>query len=369
VLNKMKIALLMLTLIVTSSCSVSDNVSSKVKGILSDNPGVENTPTQLSPTAQIAVETAQPENTTTVGSTETLTIPSMDLSQFQNYRSAFTLHFEGMVDNVQHFQNISISQEVDLESQVRHVQLEIDSDEDLAIQAFVDLYFFNDQIYLNNQQASGFPCLVISDQNNVIQTIRSFQPEDYFQGIQIGSLIESGVKVNGVLTDHYIVQNPGINLNNVDLQHSEIWLAQDGGNIIRFTGQVHADLPASVMNGNGIASWEYNLKDINQVEGLQVPTDCLQQLQPTGDIPIPPNATEQQTLAGIITFNSPDSPEIVGEYYRQHLPLQDWKITNDTSLAEMVMMSADRTGQSLQILITPGKTGGSAVIMSTAPLE
>lgn len=367
--RKLTTALFLLALFATSSCSVSENISSKVKGILSTNPVDENTPTQPSSTAQIAFETPQPEQSATAQATAPFIIPSMDLSQFQNYRSTFTLHFEGMLDNIQHFQNITISQEADLKSQVRHVLLEIDSDEDLAVNAFVDLYFFNDQIYLNNQQASGFPCLMISDQNDVIHTIKSFQPEYLFQGIQIGALIESGVKVNGVLTDHYEVQNPGIDLHNADLQHSEIWLAQDGGYIVRFTGQVHADLPASVLSGNGIASWEYNLKDINQVTGLQVPTDCLQQLQPTGDIPIPPNATEQQTLAGIITFNSPDSPEIVGEYYRQHLPLQDWKITNDTSLAEMVMMSASRTDQSLQILITPGKSGGSAVIMSTAPLE
>jgi hypothetical protein len=367
--KKIKSALLLLVLIATSSCSVPNSINSKVKGILSTNAVEENTPAATSTPAQTSAETAQPEQTATLEPVESFVIPSMDLSQFQNYRSSFTLHFEGMADNVQHFQNIAITQEVDLDSQVRHVQLEIDSDKDLAVQAFVDLYFFNNQIYLNNQQSSGFPCLVISDQNTVIKTIEAFQPEDYFQGIEVGSLIESGVKVNGVLTDHYEVRKAGIDLNNVDLQHSEIWLAQDGGNIIRFTGQVDADLPANVINGNGIASWEYNLEDINQVEGLQVPTDCLQQLQPTEDIPIPPNATELQTLAGIITFNSPDSPEVVGEYYRQHLPVQDWKITNDTPLAEMVMMSASRTGQSLQILITPGKTGGSAVIMSTAPLE
>jgi len=367
--TKIRNIFLLLVLIATTGCSVTQNIGNKVKGNLSTITDVQSTALPQVETNQPSTPEPQPEPASTEDAPASFVIAAMDTSQFDSYRSTFTLHFNGTDGNISHSQEIALSQEVDVQSQVRHIQVEMDSDETLGVQSYVDLYFFNDQIYLNNQQASGFPCLVISDQNDIIRMIKTFQPEDYFQGIKTGSLIERGERINGILTDHYSVQNAGVNLNNVHLQQGDIWIAQDGGYIVRFSGQVQADMPPSIMNGSGSASWEYNLKDINQVTGLQVPTDCLQQLQPTGDIPIPPNATEQQTLAGIITFNSPSMPDVVGEYYRQHLPQQGWKITNDTSLVEMVMMSANRKGQSLQILITPGKSGGSAVIMSTAPLE
>lgn len=85
----------------------------------------------------------------------------------------------------------------------------------------------------------------------------------------------------------------------------------------------------------------------------------------TKNVPIPENATNKQETSGIITFASPDDPDQVAEFYRQKLPEEGWNITNDQTLGPFVMIFAGKEGDSVEIVINPGLSSGSTVIITS----
>lgn len=85
----------------------------------------------------------------------------------------------------------------------------------------------------------------------------------------------------------------------------------------------------------------------------------------TENVPIPENATNKQETSGIITFASPDDPDQVAEFYRQKLPEEGWNITNDQTLGPFVMIFAGKEGDSVEIVINPGLSSGSTVIITS----
>ena len=83
------------------------------------------------------------------------------------------------------------------------------------------------------------------------------------------------------------------------------------------------------------------------------------------DLPIPPNATDQASLGGIITFSSPDAPKTVGDYYRKQVVANGWKIASDTSMDALVMLTVTKDTRSFSIMITTGKDNkGSSVVIT-----
>ena len=85
----------------------------------------------------------------------------------------------------------------------------------------------------------------------------------------------------------------------------------------------------------------------------------------TEDVPLPENATNKEEFNGIITFESPDDPDQVAEFYRQKLPEEGWNITNDQDLGLLVMMSAEKGENSVEIVINSGLSSGSTVLITS----
>jgi hypothetical protein len=83
------------------------------------------------------------------------------------------------------------------------------------------------------------------------------------------------------------------------------------------------------------------------------------------NVPIPENATNKEDISGIITFDSPDDPDQVADFYRQKLPEGGWNITNEESLGPFVMISAEKESDSVEIVINPGLSSGSMVIITS----
>jgi hypothetical protein len=82
------------------------------------------------------------------------------------------------------------------------------------------------------------------------------------------SLIEQGVTVNDVQTDHYRFQG-AVDVAGLEQVDAELWLAADGGYPVRF----HATETLSE-GSQGTVTLEYNLTNINQALDIQVPPEC-----------------------------------------------------------------------------------------------
>ncbi len=181
-----------------------------------------------------------------------------------------------------------------------------------------------------------------------------------------GALIARGELVNGVKTDHYKVDKVGVGFGELTSESGEVWIAQDGGYAVHFVGQAEGtfDLSTSV---KGQMNWTYDLKDVNQAFTIEVPEICANQQSALGDLPVPDNATQINSLGQIVTFGTPDKPDVVAKYFRDNLPGKGWKITEDSTMGDaLFMLTAEKDGKVLSIMIAADdKTQGTSVIITS----
>ncbi len=193
----------------------------------------------------------------------------------------------------------------------------------------------------------------------------AMDPGTMMKDITPGALIARGEMVNGVKTDHYNVENAGVGFGDVKSASGEVWIAQDGGYAVRFTGEAEGTFDlATTLTGN--MTWSYDLKDINQTFTIELPAICASQQSALGDLPLPDNATKVNSLGQMITFSSPDKPDVVAQYFRTNLPGKGWKITEDSAMgASLVMLTVQKDSQVLSVMIAADdQSGGSSVIIT-----
>jgi hypothetical protein len=170
-----------------------------------------------------------------------------------------------------------------------------------------------------------------------------------------------------VKADHYKVEQSNLGFGTTTSQSGEVWLAQDGGYMVKFTGTAQGDFTIFSDTTKGTVTWNYDLTDANKLKEIVLPTECKEAAAGISDLPIPPNATDQGNLGDLITFTSPDAPKVVGEYYRKNLPLQGWKILSDTNMDTVVMMTIQKDTRKYSIMIASGSANkGSSVVITKA---
>jgi hypothetical protein len=87
---------------------------------------------------------------------------------------------------------------------------------------------------------------------------------DAFNQLNNLRLIERGVRVNGVVTDHYGFDETSFESGEFQDVEGEVWLAQQGGYVVKMTGKGRGPIEFGI-EGDGEMEWEYELDDINQV--------------------------------------------------------------------------------------------------------
>lgn len=118
----------------------------------------------------------------------------------------------------------------------------------------------------------------------------------------------------------------------------------------------------------------------NEEESISASFDCNQvvkftdQSGPTStpaplptDIPLPPNTVLSSNLKNqLINLSSSDTPDVVADFFKQSMPAQGWKLTqDDRSLQTIIMMTFTKGKQTLSVTITTKKDGtGSNVLLA-----
>ncbi|MCJ7623448.1 MAG: hypothetical protein MUO76_08080 [Anaerolineaceae bacterium] len=370
--------LLSAILITMLGCSITDLVRNQLDDLVNEIPGtdeiqelVEDIPDEVEDLVPGAVEdiAEQPieeveEAFTTSG--DVLTITSNDLSQLTSYRVTYIADSDGQSDTGNPLtQHIEIYQDVINPENTMHERLSATGSGIDSVAGNLHIFIVGDQTYMFDPSDTDFTCIMMSGGEELFSDIQLLEPDDYFDVIQTEALLESGVMINGVLTNHYKVSETGIDIDDITSQGGDLWLAQDGRYIVRYYGEADGLFDTGDETGTGSVRWKYDLHDIDQVPPIQLPPECLEQQQSTEAVPIPGNATNKEILSGIVSFKSPDNPDQVVDFYRQKLPEEGWTITEDQSIGPLVMMSAEKNGKTLQIVITAGEATGSNVIITT----
>ncbi|HPH95635.1 MAG TPA: hypothetical protein PKW33_07480 [Anaerolineaceae bacterium] len=191
-------------------------------------------------------------------------------------------------------------------------------------------------------------------------------PNDMFGDLKKVKLVARGETVNGIVSDHYKVDSNSLSGNDTFTDgEGDIWLAQDGKYVVKFTGSGTGDID---LMDTGTKSktkidWIYELQDINQVTAITAP-ECKGAGGAT-DIPVPDNATEVSNLGGLMTFKSADNVKTLAEFYKTKLPENGWKADGDpTELDTMAILNYTKDNRKLSVMITKEDAGGSSVLIT-----
>jgi hypothetical protein len=211
-------------------------------------------------------------------------------------------------------------------------------------------------------------CMSFSNDKPAFDQSQLLTPNELMGGLQGGALVARGEMVNGVKADHYKLLKANLGFGVTTAQVGDMWLAQDGGFLVKFVGQADGDFSLSADQIKGTVVWDYNLTQINQLKEIVLPAECLASAGAIQDLPVPPNATNQSSFGEIVTFNSPDAPKVVADFFRKELPGKGWKITSDSNLGTVVIMAIQKDTRKFSIMITPGQGDqGTAVVITKAP--
>ncbi len=364
--HRFTIFVLLAAVLVNTSCAPG----APAGGSPTEPPKATQTPQATATTAP--TNTPMPTPTDTPGPEATapeLSSINSNVSQLNSYRMSMVFKVSGKdADDKPQDQTMTFTQEVNTATNTLHFS--ISGFEGLfgtgTGSGTFEFYQLDKNTYListlANQTAPS--CISFSSEDATFDK-NAFDPGAMMKDIIPGALIARGELVNGVKADHYKVENVGVGFGDLNSESGEVWIAQDGGYVVHIEGQAEGtfDLSTSV---KGQMEWTYDLKDVNQAFTIELPEICANQQNALGDLPIPDNATKVSTLGQIITFGTPDKPDVVAKYFRDNLPGKGWKITEDTTMGDtLFMLSVEKDGQSLSIMIASDEqTKGTSVVIT-----
>ncbi|MEM8532330.1 MAG: hypothetical protein AAGF95_15910 [Chloroflexota bacterium] len=276
------------------------------------------------------------------------------LDELESYRIQFNISFDGTNDSGEtESGSIEMMQTYIAESNNQHMRMA--SEDSTAEDASGTFEFFqiDGTTYTYTAEAEGeAQCFSFSSEEDTLGNDTMLQPDDFTEGVEEANLVGRGEVVNGVDTDHYEFDQADLSFGLFGSAKGEVWVAQDGGYMVRYLGE------ASGGNGlfgsgdvEGTVTWEYNLEDINAIEAIELPPECVGQ-GPADDIPVPDNATDQSSFSGFITFMSPDAPTDIATYYRDEMASQGWQSGEETAFGDFITLEFTKEERNLSITIS-----------------
>jgi hypothetical protein len=336
----------------------------------------EKIPTYAPPTAKPGTTTPGSGKATAVsGATPAAGIPQTEnaqtgLDKLESYRMNYNMVIDGKdAAGKAAKQELKLIQEYIKSSNNMHMSIQGSGWATELGGNGLDFYQMDKTSYIltTAKDATKPTCMSFSSDKPTFDKSQLMSMDELMGAIQSKDLVARGETVNGVKADHYKLSKADLGFGVVTSQSGEVWVAQEGGYLVRFIGQADGDFSLSDDKIKGKVTWTYDLLQVNKLTAITLPAECKASSDALKDLPIPTNATEKNSVGDLITFTSPDAPKVVGEFYRKELIAKGWKILSDSNLDTVVMLSIQKDTRKFQIMITPGTNDkGTAVVITKA---
>jgi hypothetical protein len=175
--------------------------------------------------------------------------------------------------------------------------------------------------------------------------------------------------VNGIATTHYkIDENSQLFEDDNSGVSGELWIAKQGGYVVRFTLDVQAPDKPTASGLQTSQAWRYELSQVNAIKEIQVPSGCIPVL---ADIPAMTDAQNLMRGSGAMTYVTASDATKVVDFYKQKLPAMGWQIqesqpTNQTSPFNIRFLQNDKH---LEIYLDKSDSGLNVMIVLFNPAE
>jgi hypothetical protein len=364
--------ILSILIMMTMACNFSNSLVQKIQSqstpTATETPMVpEETETATLPSEKVSpIATLVPSEGNTPVPGEPEQLPTREPSYLDNlnsYRLTFNYKVNGKNDSGNEIsQSLDVLQEANNPSQSFHIKRNGEDVELEAGQKDEEIYALNDKTYVLNTADS--PCALFYTNQDYLEFISVFMIENIFPTIEKGELIKKGEVINGIPTDHYTLNSVDTYIGSPSSQKGDIWYAQDGGYVVRFTGEAEGNYQLSSESGNGNMTWEYNLTDINQVNEIPFPSACQETQSAVMDYPIPANAINKESDTGYLAFSSPDTMAKLTKFYKDELGKKGWTVSDELSDEASTVITLQKDQKQIQVEITPGDQNLTNVVIT-----
>ncbi len=281
------------------------------------------------------------------------------MSALKSYQAQMTVTFTGQDEqNQPGTVLIEYLHEIDATNPARHIYSRIDSGGDSTALGS-DQYDIGSDTYMISEYGGEKSCDKTTNRDNFTGATSTFMMA--ISQLKRGDLIAKGESVNGVTTDHYRVSEITFETGEVESQEGEVWVAQEGGYIVRTTGKAKGKLTLDrALSGEAV--WDYELTRINQAT---VTLDAACSGLDFSEVPLPDGAKIERTSAAFLYLSAPGSIQQTGDFFKQQLEAAGWIVDVHVSDETVFMLTASREGERLDIAINTAEPGSFVSINRT----
>jgi hypothetical protein len=317
-------------------------------------------PTVATTTAESSTPNAEPTPTSEVFGPGPFNLPApvAGLSDLSSYRATLTRSFEGTQDGqpLVWSRSYVMLMLADQSLPARHLMIEAEGG-DAAV-------LFAAEVHGALYQREGEDACnaTVSEEENFISD--RWEPAGYLFSV-MGAEPAGSETINGVATDHYTFDERAIGGVDVADATGEVWVASEGGYVIKYVLTVEAGADFFGEGRQGTTSLDYALTDINQPITVALPADC-----PAGmvDAPLLPDAVEAVHVPGLISYTTSTSTADAAAFYQEQLPTLGWQPLGEPIITETSMQLDFKQGdQQLSVIIITDE-GVTTVLITLGPI-
>ncbi len=233
----------------------------------------------------------------------------VQLSRLSSFRIEYTLSLTGKDRNGNPRQEtIRYLQEVTTNPPVQRVRLTQEGSENINLEIFTT---GNTRYYLDGDRC--FPMSTGDNPNRAILT-----PENFWEGLVTGKVVERDVTIDGILADRYEVSEPTTGM---FVQRGDAWIAREGGFVVRYVASVTGTMQSPYPDAVG--TLEYRVSGVNALPPIQIPQRCLGS-DKAAELPTLPGAREVSRFGNVFSFEVDGAPASTAEAYRAAMTAQGW---------------------------------------------
>jgi len=203
-------------------------------------------------------------------------------------------------------------------------------------------------------------CISTSASGEDAIDMEMFQLDDAIGGLDGARRVGSDETVNGILSRHYVFDEKSLGWGTFSRAEGEVWVAVDGDYVVKYILQAEGKNP--ITNEEGNVEWGYEIRDVNQPINIEPPAGCE---ATESQFPMMPDATNQSTMGGLVTYESSSSFDDVLSFYQEQMPANGWSDSGDSFISSgNAMLVYAKDGRTATVALTDSEGKISVMIMS-----
>lgn len=242
--------------------------------------------------------------------------PAVGLDQLNAYTALLTVKFEGQRDGSPLSWTRTYRMKVQAESRpARQVEVLVQSGSAAAETRLLAAEGGGQQAVVEANAACQTAGL-----DEVLPLSARWEPARFLPAVA-GAETDGEEELNGIPSRRYIFDERALGLSGLTNSDGAFWLAEESGTLLRYTLAQQAGVDYFGEGVSGTVTWEYELSLENSTPVW--PEGC--DLTSTGlDLPLPSDAADIDSSAGMLSFLTQTAPEDITAFYEPVLAAAGW---------------------------------------------